>query len=183
MEKLIFATTNQNKLEEARNILGIEIEGIELPDIEEIQSLDIVKVARYKAISYFTKIKKPLIVEDTSLIFNALNALPGTYINDFSKSLGNSGLLKLLSPYKDRTAKAVTVIAFIESLEHIEIFLGEIEGTISQQEKGTNGFGWDPIFIPTDSDITFGEMNSDQKNLISMRKLALNKLKSFLETV
>src|SRR5260221_3297673 len=91
MTKVIFATSNVGKLKEAQEVLGIEVIGRELP-IEEIQSLDTKKVALEKARAYYKEIKEPLFVEDVALTFNAMNGLPGTYINDFSKALNNEGL-------------------------------------------------------------------------------------------
>ena len=108
MDFIYFATTNKDKLGEAAQILGVKVEGVKL-DVPEIQSLDMSKVALYKARHYYRELKHPLFVEDTSLIFSALNGLPGPYIRDMSEALGNEGLVKLLSGFSDRTAKAVMV--------------------------------------------------------------------------
>ena len=180
--RIIFATTNKGKLAEANKILGVEVTGTPL-DVEEIQSLDEEKVARAKAAECFKQIGKPLIVEDTSLRFNALNGLPGTYISDFSKALGNNGLIHLLDGHTDRTAIAVVTIAYADENGNITTFQGSVNGSIATSERGTNGFGWDPIFIPESCQKTFAEMTDDEKNTISMRAIALTKLKKYITRI
>lgn len=124
MKHLYFATANKDKLKEARNILGTNVLGFDM-DVDEIQSLDPKKVAVEKARSYYSKLKKPIFVEDISLTFNALNNLPGTYINDFSKSIGNIGLIKLLSGYKNRSAFAQATISYIYKESKYKVFIGK----------------------------------------------------------
>lgn len=179
MNKIFFATTNSDKLAEAREILDIEVEGASLK-IEEIQSLDPEKVALHKARSYFDQLKKPMFVEDVSLTFNALNGLPGTFVNDFWKALGNDGLINLLVNKEDRSAYALTTLVYIERDNSEHIFTGRIDGKISKKPKGDKGWGWDPIFIPKGEEVTFGEMDSKIKNKYSMRAKALHQMKSYL---
>mgnify|MGYP001564508480 CR=1 FL=1 len=179
MNKLLFGTTNQGKLREAENILGIELDGISL-EIDEVQSLDRTLVATKKAEAYFAQIKKPLFIEDTSLVFNTLGNLPGTFIDYFLKELGNDGLLKLLKNNKDRKSTATVCIVYIDKNQK-QLFTGETKGTISLRTKGNKGFGWDPIFIPNGSKKTFGEMNIEEKNKYSMRRKALEKFKKRLD--
>lgn len=177
--KLIFATSNQNKIDEVKRITNLEIEGTSL-EIEEIQSLDPVKVAVEKAKAYFNELKIPLLVEDTSLSFNGLGGLPGPYINDFAKALGNNGLIELLQNRDNRRAVAQVTFALILDENTIHTFEGKVEGVITNEEKGTNGFGWDPVFIPTGSDKTFAEMQDSEKDRYSMRAKALAFLQEFL---
>lgn len=177
--KLIFATSNQNKVQEVKRILNVDVEGTTI-EIEEIQSLDPVKVAQEKAKAYYRELKMPLIVEDTSLAFNGLNGLPGPYINDFSKALGNKGLVELLNNIDNRRAIAQVTFCLIKNENEIYTFEGKVEGTISTQEKGNNGFGWDPIFIPLGTEKTFAEMTDLEKDSYSMRGKALNLLQKHL---
>lgn len=178
MSSVYFATTNKNKLSEAREILGIEV--IETPlEIPEIQSLKSEEVAVAKAEAYFKVLKHPLFIEDVSLSFNSLGGLPGTYINDFSKALGNPGLCDLLNESADRSAVAKTTLVYINEDGH-HVFVGEVKGSIAVSPRGDTNFGWDPIFIPDGHTQTFAEMGSDEKNNVSMRRLALEKLKTFL---
>lgn len=180
MKKIFFATTSEDKINEAKSILNIEIEGSEL-EIEEIQSLDIVKVATRKALDYYDFLKKPVLVEDVSLTFKSLNSLPGTYIKDFSKALGNDGLAAIIPFNGSRDAVAKTVLAFVDEKGKVHIFEGKVEGKISEKPKGEKGFGWDAIFIPKGEKRTFAEMDIEEKNKYSMRAIALTKFKEWLD--
>jgi XTP/dITP diphosphohydrolase len=179
MKKVFFATTNEGKLKEAREILGIEVIGTPL-EIDEIQSLDPLEVAVKKAKEYYQKLKKPIFIEDISFSFSALKGLPGTYINDFLKLLGNEGLIDLLKTKKDRSAFVQATVVYVNEKGKKNIFTGKVEGKISGRPRG-EGFGWDPIFIPDGETRTFGEMDLSEKNKYSMRAKALGKLKEWLE--
>lgn len=181
MPDLVFATSNKNKLAEAQEILGLNIQGTNL-DIPEIQSLDPEVVITHKALEYFKIIQKPLFVEDNSLLFEALNGLPGTYINDFLKALGNEGLINLLKDQPNRKAESLVIVGYIERSNKVEIFTGSVTGSIATKPIGDQGFGWDPIFIPDGETRTFGEMTMEEKNRFSMRTIAYNKLKYWLDS-
>lgn len=180
MKTILFATTNKEKIKEAQEILGIHIEGIGL-DIAETQSLEPKKVAVNKALAYFQKLQQPLFVEDVSLTFNSLNGLPGPYIDGFFTALGNEGLIKILSPFKDKSATAQTTLTYVDQDQEPISFVGQVEGTISQQPLGENGFGWDPIFIPNGHIKTFAQMTKEEKNSFSMRRLALIQMQKYLK--
>jgi len=181
MQKTIyFATTSQGKLNEARKLLGVDVQGCGL-DIDEIQSLDPENVAIKKAAAYFQELKKPILVEDVALTFEALKKLPGTYINDFSKVLGNQGLVNLLENKNNRKAIAQTTLVFVDQNANSHIFTGIVVGEIAREPKGSNGFGWDPIFIPDGETRTFAEMSEMEKAKYSMRAKALASFKEWLE--
>lgn len=175
MNKLFFATTNANKLKEAREVLGIEVEPLEL-QVDEVQTLDPIECVKKKAKSAFLQARRPILVEDTSLFINAWGRLPGVFIDYFMKSLGNEGILKLLGSERKRAAVAQTSLCFFDGKRSI-VVAGKIKGKISDKPRGENGFGWDPIFIPSGQDKTFAQMTDNEKNNISMRKIALEKLK------
>ncbi|KKU03311.1 MAG: Ham1 family protein [Candidatus Amesbacteria bacterium GW2011_GWB1_47_26] len=179
IKTIYFATANEGKLKEASAILGIEVLGCGL-DIAEIQSLDPIKVAVQKAKDYYLKLQKPILVEDVSLAFAALNGLPGPYINDFSKALGNTGLLELLVSKSVRSATAQTTLVFIDASQQEHVFMGKIKGTIAPAPTGDNGFGWDPIFIPQGHTKTFAQMTDAEKNTCSMRALAFQEFKTWI---
>lgn len=179
MKKIIFATTNKNKIREAQEILGVKINGIEL-DIDEIQSLEPEKVIRKKAYDAYKIYKKPVLVEDTSLFFKAWKNLPGVFIDYFLKSVGIKGLIKMLSAKKNRGAVAITYLAIFNGKKYI-VLEGKVRGKIAMEPRGKNGFGWDPIFIPDKFFKTFAEMDSTEKNKISMRKKAFVKLRKKIE--
>jgi non-canonical purine NTP pyrophosphatase (RdgB/HAM1 family) len=179
--QIIFATTNASKISEAKEILNVDILPTSL-EIPEIQSLDPLLVATHKAQSYFEQINKPLLVEDVSLTFTSLKGLPGPYISDFSKALGNEGLISLLTNSSDRSAIAQTTLVYCDHSGKTHPFIGVLQGTISTSPLGSNGFGWDPIFIPQGHNLTLAQMDANQKNALSMRSLALRLFKSWLDT-
>ena len=179
--KFLFATTNLNKIREAEEILGVEIEGVKL-EIDEIQTLDPEKAVKEKARRAYEQFGKSILVEDASLFFSAWNGLPGVYIDSFLESVGNEGLIKMLRHEKNRRANAVVCLAIYNG-KNCKVYKGEIKGKISLVPKGKSGFGWDPIFIPAGHNKTFAEMGVQEKNRISMRKLALEKLKKDLKNI
>jgi len=181
VKAITFATTNEGKLREAADILGIKVVGTPL-EINEIQSLDAAKVAIQKAHDYFAELTCPLIIEDVAFSFDALKGLPGPYISDFSKALGNDGLIDLLGSKENRRATATTTLVYVDENGTDHIFSGEMEGTIAIESKGTNGFGWDPIFIPKGETRTLAEMELGDKNRYSMRAKTFSKLKSWLQS-
>jgi len=170
---LEIATTNKNKLREIKAILtDYEIVGKDI-DIEEIQSLDCYKVVSHKAKqAFYENGYNPILVEDTSLEISGLNNRPGTYAKDF---LGDIGMRELICKTwligKDRSALARVLLALYDGKE-VHIWEGKINGTISDKPRGKNGFTWDDIFVPEGYSITFAQMTDEQKNRISMRKLA-----------
>ena len=171
------ATKNLNKLREFNEILEKELQQIEV-ELFEPQGLDVAEVVKEKAKDAFHKTGKPVIVEDTGLEFSAWNCLPGALIKWFLKSIGNKGILKMLQGEINRQAIAKTAIGFYDGTK-CHIFFGEVKGIIPTEIRGQSGFGWDPIFIPEGYKKSFAEMTAEEKNAISMRKLALLHFKEF----
>jgi XTP/dITP diphosphohydrolase len=178
-QKIVLVSGNKSKAAEVAAILACDIEAIGL-DIKEIQSLDVKEVAHAKAVSAFSTLKRPVIVDDTGMEISALNGLPGALVSWFLDALGPSGILRLVKDCADRRAVVRTCIAYAD-LSGVKVFVGERAGTITLEERGTNGFGYDPIFIPDGETKTYAEMTTDEKNAISMRLDALVKLKHHLE--
>ncbi|MCA9365252.1 MAG: RdgB/HAM1 family non-canonical purine NTP pyrophosphatase [Candidatus Moranbacteria bacterium] len=178
MKTVALITGNENKAREIKEILQIEIEAIDL-DIPEIQSLNVEEVAREKALSAYQKLKRPLIVDDTSLSIDAWNGLPGTLITWFLGSVGSHGIEKMLESEKNRKASVSTCIGYADE-NGAKTFLGTIHGSIATKERGENGFGYDTIFIPKNSEKTYAQMTFEEKNQNSMRTIALKKCKEFL---
>ena len=175
---LYFITGNKNKFEEARHILGeIEQLDVDLPEIQEIDPREIIRAKLSEALKHK---KGEFIVEDTSLYFEALNGLPGPLIKWFLKALDREGLFQLCEKIWNNRAEAKCLLGYTRNENEIQFFEGIIRGQIVKP-RGESGFGWDPIFQPTGHDKTFAEMTKDQKNAISHRRMALNKLKEFLE--
>jgi len=174
--EIYFVTINKNKHREFEQILGMRLKRIRL-DLDEIQSIEVEKVVEHKTKQAFEKIKKPVIVEDTGLYFKAWNGLPGALAKFFDKTIGYGNLCKLLKG--NREAWAETVIGYFDG-KRFRKFKGKVLGRISQEPRGNNNFGWDIIFVPTGFKKTFAEMTSEEKNKISMRRIALEKLRRFL---
>jgi len=175
-DKIFFATTNENKLREAREILGTGIEGIKI-GVDEIQTLNPEKCAVKKAAEIYKQCQKPILVEDTALLFEAWKGLPGVFIDYFMKTVGNEGLLKMLEEEENRGAVAQTTLVLCRGENDYQIFTGVLEGTVADKPRGEHGFGWDPIFIPNGFDKTLAEMSTKEKNDISTRRKALEQLR------
>lgn len=172
-----FITGNKNKFEEVRSILGkVEQLDIELPEIQDIDAHKIVKAKLLEALKHK---EGDFIVEDTSLYLDCLNGLPGPLIKWFMKAIGNIGLYKLSKKLGNDKAQAKTIVGYAKNRQNIHFFEGVVKGKIILP-KGKSGFGWDPIFKPDRASKSFAEMDSAEKNAISMRRIALNKLKKFM---
>ncbi|MDB5260360.1 MAG: non-canonical purine pyrophosphatase [Candidatus Nomurabacteria bacterium] len=180
MKKLTFITGNAGKAKYLSDYFHIPVEHRKL-DLHEIQSLDLKEVVEDKARRAFEIVKEPVLVEDVSLIFTSMKSLPGPLIKWFLETLGNGGLCKLLDSFESRDAYAEVMFAICDG-EQVYTFSGSMEGTISNTPKGEMGFGWDPVFIPKGYSKTWAEMTDDEKHETSMRKIALEKMTTFLET-
>ena len=168
---LYFVSSNNHKYQEAKIILdsfGIKL-GFIKSTLEEIQSNSLKDIALYKAKDAFSKCKKPLIIEDDGIFIDSLNDFPGPYSSYVFKTIGNKGILNLLK--QNRKAKFVSIIIYCD--KHIlQSFDAKIDGSISKSVKG-KGWGYDPIFIPNNSQKTFAQLNN--KNELSHRYKALKK--------
>uniref|UniRef100_A0A915ECV3 Inosine triphosphate pyrophosphatase n=1 Tax=Ditylenchus dipsaci TaxID=166011 RepID=A0A915ECV3_9BILA len=162
---LSFVTGNKNKLKEVQELLGhiFDIVNIDL-ELEEIQG-DPESITRKKCNEAARLTNKSVLVEDTSLCFNALG----------------DGLYKLLHGFDDKKAYALCTFGLSEGIDKpVHIFQGKVEGSIVPPRGPTN-FGWDPCFEPSGFSQTFAEMSAEMKNSISHRSLALQQLKAHFE--
>lgn len=178
MKKLTFITGNVNKAKYLNAYFHMPVEHINL-DLNELQSLDLEKIVADKAQRAYEIVKSPVLVEDVSLVFNSLNGLPGPFIKWFLESLGNEGLCRLLDTHEDKKVTAIVSFALCDE-NGVHVFSGKTEGTLSENPRGQNGFGWDAVFIPDGHRKTFAEMTDDEKHAISMRKIALEKMSAYL---
>ena len=172
---IFFASSNKNKFKEAENILqkfGIKL-GFFYCNLEEIQSDSINEIAINKVKTAYKLCKKPIIVEDDGLFISSLKGFPGPYSSYVFKTIGNHGILKLVT--KNRHAKFHSIIAFCNK-NSIKIFEANLSGKISTKISG-KGWGYDPIFIPKGQKKTFGIL--EEKNKISHRFLALKKFSNW----
>lgn len=188
--KIIFATNNAHKLQEVQNILGEDFTlltpkdcGVteEIPEDQPTIEGNALQKAQYLQ----AKTGENCFADDTGLEVDALNGEPGVYSaryagEDVSFDDNMNLLLKNLEGKTNRSAKFKTVIALILNDENY-LFEGIIEGEITTEKSGAQGFGYDPIFKPKGYDVTFAEMSAELKNTISHRALAVKKLNEFLQ--
>lgn len=182
--KLVFVTSNKNKVIEINSLLP---EGFELvmpneigfnEEIEETADT-IAGNALLKAQAIGEKLGIPCFAEDTGLEIDVLNGEPGVLTARYAISKGcNQDNLSLvidnMKPHENRAARFSTVLAYFDGKEYV-VFEGICEGKIALAPRGEKGFGYDPIFIPDGSELTFAEMTLAQKNIFSHRKKAFQK--------
>jgi XTP/dITP diphosphohydrolase len=178
--KIYFVTHNPGKVKEFKQILepDVEVEQIDYdsPEIRHDDPLDIAKdCAKHSA----EHLNKKVVVEDSGLFINALKGFPGTSSAYIHKRIGLKGILKLLENIKDKTCSYKSAVAYCEPGKEPIAFLGEEKGTIANEEKGTNGFGHDPIFIPEGNDKTYGELDNVEETK-KFRRLAVEQLMEYL---
>jgi non-canonical purine NTP pyrophosphatase (RdgB/HAM1 family) len=178
MKQIYLITGNEGKLREFNQILGFDIDNKKI-DLDEIQSLDPKVIGEHKVRQAYKVMRSPVLVEDTTLDFAALEGLPGPFVKWFLDAIGPIGLIKLLVPYSNRKAIAKCTITYYDG-KTLRFFEGIVKGRIASKPLGKNGFGWDFVFIPDGSKLTFAQMTGKQKNEISHRRLAIEKLKRFL---
>ncbi|MFW6013830.1 MAG: RdgB/HAM1 family non-canonical purine NTP pyrophosphatase [Nanoarchaeota archaeon] len=178
---IIFVTGNENKLREAREILkNFNIKGHSIELIERQGTAE--EIVDAKLNEAYKKLKKPLIVEDTSLVFESMGQLPGPYIKDFLRNISIDDFHKLAAFKGDCKARALCLVGFMDSNGNKTLFKGECYGNIVKP-KGTSNFGWDPVFKPKGGEKTFAEMTAEEKNKVSHRKAAFKKLRCALEKI
>lgn len=177
-----FVTGNAKKLDEVRRIIGdsLPLQSVKL-DLPELQG-EPEDISKEKARLASQQINGPVLVEDTCLCFNALKGLPGPYIKWFLEKIGHEGLNNLLVAYEDKSAYAQCIfsLAFGPDSEPLT-FVGRTEGKIVPP-RGPPNFGWDPIFQPDGYTQTYAEMPKEEKNRISHRGKALDKVKTHFAT-
>jgi len=187
--RLIFATNNMHKVEEIRSVVTNEFEivtlleaGIDIDIPEPHSTLE--KNASEKSKTIYRLTGTNCFSEDTGLEVEALDGEPGVksarYAGD-DKSFDNNieKLLSTLGNNQNRKARFRTVLSLMINGKEF-LFEGICKGNIIKEKRGTNGFGYDPIFVPDGSDKTFAEMSLDEKNVYSHRKKATDKLVIFL---
>ena len=172
---LIFVTGNRHKFEEISEIvakLGIKLEMNDLP-CKEIQADKIEEVACQSAVDACNLLGKPCFVEDAGLFVGALQGFPGPYSSYVFRTIGNDGLLKLMVNTKNRRAEFRSAISYCEPNSKPMTFTAKVVGKIASKPRGLQGFGFDPIFIPSEGDgRTFADMTIAKKSAISHRARA-----------
>ena len=200
--KIVFATNNQHKLQEIRDILGSEFEIVSLKDIgcdvdipETGNTLE--ENAMQKAQYVYDHYNLSCFADDTGLEVEALNGEPGVHSaryaegTDHDSEANTAKLLRNLEDKDNRKARFRTVIALIQkqdvcpcgctSIKKVNRFEGIVDGSIATEKHGTAGFGYDPIFVPEGYDKSFAELGESIKNGISHRARAVAKLAEYLK--
>jgi non-canonical purine NTP pyrophosphatase (RdgB/HAM1 family) len=176
LDDLLFVTSNLNKLREAQQVLDAQI-GHRAIDLPEIQSLNLEEVVRYKARAAYSRLGKPVLVEDTSLELHAMDGFPGPLIRWVLSSVGPIGICTLATAFGDRRATVRCMVCAADgSTEAIGI--GSVDGQIATKPSGRKGFGWDSTFIAHEAGgRTYAQMTAAEKNAISHRRKALEDLR------
>lgn len=190
MKNLVFATGNSHKLQEVQDLFK---EGFALSCLKDVNITEeipetadnLVDNALQKAWYVYNKCGIPCFADDTGLEVEALGGAPGVYSARYAGEQKDSKLnmlllLKNMNGKVNRNARFRTIIAYIDENAQQHIFEGEIRGTIIENMAGTNGFGYDPIFVPEGYDKTFAELSSEIKNTISHRARAMEKFLSYI---
>lgn len=188
-EKLVFATNNANKITEIRKMLADQFEILSLEDIGFEEDIDetsdtLEGNALIKSSLIYHKFNLNCFADDTGLEVETLDGQPGIYSARYAGVENNAekNIQKLLDNLRDkpnRNARFRTVISLIINDKEI-YFEGIVNGQISKIKKGRMGFGYDPVFIPNGYKKTFAEMDLDEKNKISHRAIAIQKLINYL---
>ena len=192
MKRIVFATNNQHKLQEIRDILG---SGYEVVSLKEIGcDVDIPETgntleenALQKAQYVYDHYHLSCFADDTGLEVDALGGAPGVYSSRYAGEAGNpqdnmKKMLREMNGKENRKARFRTVIALLLNGDQ-HFFEGIIIGKIIREKRGTAGFCYDPIFVPDGYDKTFAELGDDEKNKISHRAIATTKLIDFLLSI
>lgn len=187
---MFFGTGNPKKLQEIQEILSDRYEIRSFRDLEDPPEIEETEDtlqgnAILKAKGFYAVVGVPCFADDTGLEVEALDGRPGVYSARYSGPGGDAvanmnKLLGELSGKENRKARFRTVIAYYDG-EELHTFDGEMRGEIGHSPRGTNGFGYDPVFIPEGSDRTLAEYPAEEKNAISHRGKAIRNFISFLK--
>jgi XTP/dITP diphosphohydrolase len=191
-KRLLIATTNQGKIAEFISLFShlplristLEDVGLAGMDVEETGST-FSENSELKARAYAQASGIPTVADDSGLEVKALDGKPGVYSSRWhegSPSEKNQHLLEIMADKTDRSARFVAAISLAhpDNPEQVETFIGTVEGQIAQAETGSEGFGYDPIFIPEGYEQSFAELGTEVKNTLSHRYRALKQLEAYL---
>lgn len=184
---LFFVTGNTHKFDEISKVfknkhLNYQLRQLDLNPIE-IQADSLKKVARFKLNSVKSQINGSFFIEDAGFFVDyPLAGFPGVYSSYVHNTIGNKGIIALIKDFNQTKAHFSSVIAlYFEPLNEDFLFEGKVEGKISNELRGSKGFGFDPIFIPNEiPGKTFAEIKTEEKNKISHRGRALDKFINFM---
>jgi XTP/dITP diphosphohydrolase len=165
----VFVTGRIEKAREAER-LGFRFERLDL-DLAEIQAVDPGEIVEAKARGAYSRVGRPVFVEDSGLAIHAWGGFPGALVKWLEKTAGLEAIARMLDAFPDRAATASCAVAWFDG-ERLARGNGEVPGSIAAAPRGSGGFGWDSLFIPSGSDRTFAEMSPEEKDRISHRRRA-----------
>jgi len=191
LKSLLFFSHNQKKITEVKQIFNnsfLKINSLkELKKIKEPREngKTFAENAKIKSLFGFKIFNTPCFADDSGICVNALRNKPGIYSKRFLRSFKTKNeafkyIISATVKKNDNRAFFNTTICLSLNINQHILFIGKISGTISDKPKGSNGFGYDPIFIPSGFSKTFAEMSNQKKNLLSHRMIAIKKMESFL---
>lgn len=180
MTEITFITGNQNKADYLAKYLGFPVQHQKL-DLDELQSMDLNFIVEHKVKQAYNIIKKPVIVEDVSLEFDALGGLPGPFIKFFVDEVPFESICRMIDE-KNRNAKAKCVFRYYDG-KILKLFEGEMGGKIAEHPTGENGYGWDKLFIPNGYSVTRASLNEEEDLKTYLQIKPFEKLKEFLTTL
>ena len=163
----VLVTSNVGKRREAEEILGRSIEVVSV-DLPEVQSLDLLEVLRCKADEAWSRLERPLVVEETGLELTSLNGFPGPLVKWMLEAVGPEGIAQVGLSLGSPGVRAVCSILYRDALGDV-VASGATSGSLVLPPRGGEGFGWDPVFVPQGERLTYGELSSDRKNSIGHR--------------
>lgn len=177
MKQVTFITGNQAKADYLAKYLGFPV-GHHKLDLDELQSLDLKEIVEHKVRQAYELLKKPVIVEDTSLEFCAFGGLPGPFIKYFVDEMPFDAICRMLDNF-ERQAVARCMFGYYDGQE-LAFFEGVLPGKIAEHPAGDGGFGWDKIFIPKGYDVTRASLDeaNDKKTFLQIKPYS--ELKAFL---
>lgn len=180
MKQVTFITGNQNKADKLAEYLDLPIKHQKL-ELDEIQTLDVHKIVEHKVKQAFALTNSPVLVEDVSLEFKALNGLPGPFIKFFIDNIPFQDICDLLNG-KSREARASAVFGYYDG-KILKIIEGGLNGSIAETPSGANGWEWDQFFIPEGYDVTRASLNDSDYKKTYLQIKPFEALKQFLLTL
>jgi non-canonical purine NTP pyrophosphatase (RdgB/HAM1 family) len=180
MNDLVYITSNKNKIEAAQKLL-CDFNVLNFAyDVPEIQSFDPKEIIKYKLDFAYQKHGNPCFVTDDSLFIEAFNEFPGPFIKFFYESIGPEKICAVANLFNQHKIKSVSVLGYYDGKDY-NFFEDSVKGSIPEHPRGSNGFSWDPIFIPTGSMNTYAEMSFEEKHSYTVTGKVLNKLSNYLK--
>lgn len=178
MKKMTLVTGNPNKVKDIGLLLGVELERSDM-ELTEIQSMDVAEVVKHKAIEAYEALQLPVLVDDAGLTFEHWGQLPGALIKHFITNVGCDGLVEMLGRAENRNCYMECAMAYCDE-NGPQVFVGRVDGTVAHEQRGTNGWGYDTIVIPTGETQTCAEMEGEKYWKYSSRQRAVDVMKTEL---